>query len=137
MVPVEAWSSQGYAADSNVKQPRETGFNSSLPGLTRQSIFFERDLCEDGWMPGSSPGMTTVGIDIVIASEAKQSIGPHKERMDCFAALAMTVKHKSAFSLRNPPEFCYGRPALCSEGAGNAGRWCARSRACSGSKHAR
>jgi hypothetical protein len=30
----------------------------------------------------------------VIASEAKQSIWPHKERMDCFVAslLAMTVK---------------------------------------------
>jgi len=27
----------------------------------------------------------------VIASEAKQSISPRKERMDCFAALAMTV----------------------------------------------
>src|SRR6266568_4778923 len=26
----------------------------------------------------------------VIASEAKQSISPHEERMDCFAALAMT-----------------------------------------------
>ena len=26
----------------------------------------------------------------VIASEAKQPIGPHKERMDCFASLAMT-----------------------------------------------
>jgi hypothetical protein len=26
----------------------------------------------------------------VIASEAKQSISPHKERMNCFAALAMT-----------------------------------------------
>ena len=28
----------------------------------------------------------------VIASEAKQSIGPLKERMDCFASLAMTVR---------------------------------------------
>jgi hypothetical protein len=27
----------------------------------------------------------------VIASEAKQSISPRKERMDCFAALAMTA----------------------------------------------
>jgi hypothetical protein len=27
----------------------------------------------------------------VIASEAKQSISPHEERMDCFASLAMTV----------------------------------------------
>jgi hypothetical protein len=30
-------------------------------------------------------------LEIVIASEAKQSISPRKERMDCFAALAMTV----------------------------------------------
>src|SRR5206468_11647088 len=29
-------------------------------------------------------------ISTVIASAAKQSISPHKERMDCFAALAMT-----------------------------------------------
>jgi len=29
---------------------------------------------------------------IVIASEAKQSILQHKERMDCFAALAMTFQ---------------------------------------------
>jgi hypothetical protein len=28
---------------------------------------------------------------VVIASEAKQSISQHKERMDCFASLAMTV----------------------------------------------
>jgi hypothetical protein len=28
--------------------------------------------------------------ETVIASEAKQSIGQRKERMDCFAALAMT-----------------------------------------------
>ena len=32
----------------------------SLPGFTRQSISFERPSCEDGWMPGSSPGMTSV-----------------------------------------------------------------------------
>jgi hypothetical protein len=31
---------------------------SSLPGLTRQSIILEKDSSEDGWMPGSSPGMT-------------------------------------------------------------------------------
>src|SRR5450631_2865640 len=30
----------------------------SLPDLTRQSIFFVRFFCEEGWMPGSSPGMT-------------------------------------------------------------------------------
>jgi hypothetical protein len=29
-----------------------------LPGLTRQSIFFEKRSCEDGWMPGSSPGLS-------------------------------------------------------------------------------
>src|SRR6185437_5178390 len=32
-------------------------FRSSLPGLTRQSIFFKRTLFSR-WMPGSSPGMT-------------------------------------------------------------------------------
>jgi hypothetical protein len=29
-----------------------------LPGLTRQSIFFETSFGEEGWMPESSPGMT-------------------------------------------------------------------------------
>jgi len=29
----------------------------------------------------------------VIASAAKQSMLPHKERMDCFAALAMTIEN--------------------------------------------
>jgi len=29
-------------------------------------------------------------LNVVIASEAKQSISPPKERMDCFASLAMT-----------------------------------------------
>jgi hypothetical protein len=29
-------------------------------------------------------------VSAVIASEAKQSMSPHEERMDCFAALAMT-----------------------------------------------
>jgi hypothetical protein len=35
----------------------------------------------------------------VIASEAKQSISPRKERMDCFVAtlLAMTAPHPSIF----------------------------------------
>jgi hypothetical protein len=54
-------------------------------------------------MPGSSPGMTieffsytplpqnTESLETVIASEAKQSISPRKERMDCFASLAMTA----------------------------------------------
>jgi hypothetical protein len=31
-------------------------------------------------------------METVIASEAKQSIVPHEERIDCFAALAMTEK---------------------------------------------
>jgi hypothetical protein len=41
-----------------------TDNNSSLLGLTRQSIHFvknpfRQESCEKGWMPGSSPGMTT------------------------------------------------------------------------------
>src|ERR1700736_4373179 len=41
---------------------------TSLPGLIRQSIFFERTSCEDGWMPGSSPGMTSVFACTAISS---------------------------------------------------------------------
>jgi hypothetical protein len=35
---------------------------------------------------------------IVIASEAKQSISPCKERTDCFAALAMTAEVIAAYA---------------------------------------
>src|SRR6478736_4056015 len=34
----------------------------------------------------------------VIASAAKQSIAPQKERMDCFAALAMTRRDRDQFA---------------------------------------
>jgi len=42
----------------------------------------------------------------VIASAAKQSIAPRKERMDCFAALAMTWNCRRDFtaSRREAPE---------------------------------
>jgi len=42
----------------------------------------------------------------VIASEAKQSISPRKERMDCFAPLAMTWSSRHVFtaSPRDAPE---------------------------------
>src|SRR6266581_2387030 len=40
----------------------------------------------------------------VIASAAKQSILPRKERMDCFAALAMTTKRTFTASRRDAPE---------------------------------
>jgi hypothetical protein len=40
--------------------------------------------------PADHPGMTVSGLH-VIASEAKQSISLRKERMDCFASLAMTA----------------------------------------------
>src|SRR5206468_3744467 len=51
----------------------------------------------------------------VIASEAKQSILPRKERMDCFAALAMTT----TLSRRDAPEPLMNLPPK--EGVGNAG----------------
>ena len=55
----------------------------------------------------------------VIASEAKQSIAPRKERMDCFAALAMTSKRAFAPSRREAPEALIYLPPK--EGVGNAG----------------
>jgi hypothetical protein len=42
-----------------IRQSPGKRFDPSLPGLTRQSIFFfEKRGYEDRWMPGSSPGMT-------------------------------------------------------------------------------
>ncbi len=57
----------------------------------------------------------------VIASVAKQSILPRKERMDCFAALAMTASPDAISRPRRAmrPRFCvYLSPK---EGVGNAG----------------
>ena len=49
-----------------------------------------------------------------------------EERMDCFAALAMTARYSSAFSRRDAPELCMifrpnQRAWATQEGAGNAG----------------
>src|SRR5712691_8204023 len=57
----------------------------------------------------------------VIASEAKQSIAPRKERMDCFASLAMTWNSRRDFatSRRDAPEALLYLPPK--EGVGNAG----------------
>jgi hypothetical protein len=56
-------------------------------------------------------------LEIVIASEAKQSIARRKERMDCFVACAPLRKrsefvagndgHNPAFSPRTAPEVCH------------------------------
>jgi hypothetical protein len=40
--------------------------------------------------PWTAAGNKSAGPSSVIASEAKQSIAPPKESMDCFASLAMT-----------------------------------------------
>jgi hypothetical protein len=63
-------------------------------------------------------------FETVIASEAKQSTLPPCCEMDCFAALAMTVrqfnsKHGFAISRRDAPEACIYFPPK--EGVGNAG----------------
>ena len=60
-----------------------------MPGLTRQSIFFETTSCEDGRMPGSSPGMTSVFA--CIPPPIKQPI---------------LRRHIFAFPRRDAPEFC-------------------------------
>ena len=62
-------------------------------------------------------------IQAVIASEAKQSISPQQERMDCFVAslLAMTKGCESAISPPVSREVWLVRSALHSEGAGKAG----------------
>jgi hypothetical protein len=77
-------------------------------------------------MPGSMrPGKRRrKRLAIVIASEAKQSIALHQERMDCFVASASrndVDRHEFAFPRRNAPELCIEFLALKSEGAGKAG----------------
>src|SRR6266516_4077651 len=58
---------------------------------TRSSLrpLFRRGPNEDANLGRNAPRECET-ISTVIASAAKQSISPHKERMDCFAALAMT-----------------------------------------------
>ena len=58
-----------------------------------------------------------------LRAQAKQSIAPSKERMDCFVVslLAMTARYDSAFSRRDAPELCRKFAALETEGVGNAG----------------
>ena len=60
-------------------------------------------------MPGSMRPAKRRREGAVIASEAKQSIAPHKERMDCFVASAPRNDvdgQESAFPRRDPPEVC-------------------------------
>ena len=72
------------------------------------------------------------GVPVVIASEAKQSIVRHKERMDCFASLAMTavIDARSMATTAdmisrsrdtNCPRFASCSPSLRTEGAGKTG----------------
>jgi hypothetical protein len=80
--------------------------------------------------------MTVEGVTASSASlraQAKQSISPRKERMDCFASLAMTARdtcansyaifkqlnrQKPAFPRRDASEFCHRRDPRKIEGAG-------------------
>jgi hypothetical protein len=54
-----------------------------------------------------------------LRAKAKQSIAWRKERMDCFASLAMTSRHSLAFPRRDAPESWMSLPPI--EGAGNTG----------------
>src|ERR1700676_2144000 len=72
---------------------------TSLPGLIRQSISFERTSCEDGWMPGSSPGTSVFACTAISISNSK-----------------LVSSHSFAISPRIPREFCWKSPALSRQG---------------------
>jgi len=58
----------------------------------------------------SRRGVANVWVEFnVIASAAKQSISPRKERMDCFAALAMTVSNQRRPRLLLPSPWRFSR----------------------------
>src|SRR5258706_6615753 len=86
-------------------------------------------------IPPSPVALRRTSHSAVIASEAKQSIAPSKERMDCFVARAPRndggelciqfsdlSRCESAISRRDTPEACVHLSPSKSEGAGNAGR---------------
>jgi hypothetical protein len=57
-----------------------------------------------------------------MTGSAKQSIVPHKERMDCFAALAMTLIHMRPHSRGAIRPSCARNLPPQTKGVGNAGR---------------
>src|ERR1051325_6552272 len=60
-----------------------------------------------------SQALSTMLTRCVIASAAKQSMSPNKERMDCFAALAMTLEEPLYLIRRDQlPLLGIARPSL-------------------------
>jgi hypothetical protein len=64
----------------------------------------------------------------VIASEAKQSMSRHKERMDCFALLAMTLRGRNVPDrpsswLRGAPRLYFAVQQTFREGDPSTGQW--------------
>ena len=57
---------------------------SSLPGLTRQSISFTKT-SSDGWMPGSSPGVTIAGTEDGLSAAIPVISLRHRNHANIFA----------------------------------------------------
>jgi hypothetical protein len=95
-------------AGRTVRQPAHIHKILSLPGLTRQSIRSEKTpSCEDRWMPGSSPGMTSVFVSPLFT---------------------FIYGHDLAISPRRAREFCfYIPPSYDQRAQGMPGARCARS----------
>ena len=87
---------------------RELGLRGASSGLQeekerggiRQRGAFSVSMLQRKFPSQFSNSQTARSFETVIASEAKQSIVPHKERMDCFASLAMTWNSKHTFAPR-------------------------------------
>jgi hypothetical protein len=115
--------------------PRVCGVSSTprlLDSITVVSGILDRPVKpgDDGWGFGAR-------LDTVIASAAKQSIGPRKGRMDCFVAalLAMTVAPISHIPSRSRgadrPRFgSFVRASINQRAQGMPGAQCTRSLAC-------
>jgi len=67
-------------AGRSMRRPTAHSQILSLPGLTRQSIpLGESYSCEDRWMPGSSPGMTSV----IVSPSSFANTASRSRRMFC------------------------------------------------------
>jgi hypothetical protein len=73
--------------------PRHSSSPAKAGDPVRRGFSVQSSLSLGYWIARPSAQLRTrraMTVGVVIASEAKQSIVRHKERMDCFASLAMT-----------------------------------------------
>src|SRR5215469_6942162 len=109
-------------SEGRVRGRREQQSQSSLPGLTRQSILFAKKFVRRGWTRGSSPRVTEGCVARDCPSPGsrlrRSPPSPRKAGRGCgpSSPLAHSTPHEHLASSASPPA-----PALARGGGGGAG----------------